>query len=202
MVFRSAWFGLRRRFGRFGQSPASKSPWRTFRERYPRVAEYSYYAFMFTACIPFVISVNDNLFETATVTGPSMYPFFNAEKDQTTRGDTVLNFKYNAQYSLQRGMIVTFWSPHRPDAMAVKRIIGLPGDVIRTRTPYSVPIVTVPPGHIWVEGDGEDRDTFDSNSYGPISTGLIIGRVTHILLPLHRAGRVRWWEHAEKIRKE
>lgn len=38
-----------------------------------------------------------------------MYPFLNAEKDQTTRNDVVINYKLNAQYGLRRGMIVTFW---------------------------------------------------------------------------------------------
>lgn len=65
--------------------------------------------FMFAASIPVVISFNTFVLELAWIRGASMYPFLNSEKDQTTRQDVVVNFKYNAQYALQRGMVVTFW---------------------------------------------------------------------------------------------
>lgn len=52
---------------------------------------------------------NDYVLEFTKINGPSMYPFLNAERDQTLRRDIVLNFKYGAQDDLQRGMIVTFW---------------------------------------------------------------------------------------------
>jgi inner membrane protease subunit 2 len=87
-------------------------------------------------------------------------------------------------------------SPLNPEKIAVKRIIGLEGDVIQTRRPYPSAYIRVPPGHIWVEGDAEDeRLTMDSNTYGPISIRLVTGRITHILLPWRKAGRVKWWEH-------
>ncbi|KAI1130719.1 mitochondrial inner membrane protease subunit-like protein [Nemania abortiva] len=175
--------------------------WANLKHHRAGFGRFSYYMFMFAASVPFVISFNTFVLELAWISGPSMYPFLNAEKDQTTREDIVLNFKYNAQYALQRGMIVTFWNPFRPEAMTVKRIVGLPGDVITTRNPH-VPKVVVPPNHVWVEGDGGERDSLDSNDYGPIATGLIIGKVTHLLWPLHRAGRVRWWEYADKIRNQ
>ena len=91
--------------------------------------------------------------------------------------------------------------PWDPETKAVKRVIGLEGDVIRTREPYPVPTVRVPPGHIWVEGDGGERDSWDSNAYGPVARALVIGKVTHILWPLHRAGRVPWERQAEQFRK-
>ena len=64
--------------------------------------------------------------------------------------------------------------------------------MVRTRPPYPHKLVEVPEGHVWVEGDGDK--TKDSNSYGPISSRLITGRITHILFPWNRAGRVRWWD--------
>jgi hypothetical protein len=36
--------------------------------------------------------------------------------------------------------------------MLVKRILALPGDKVQTLPPYPDQIVTVPPGHAWVEG--------------------------------------------------
>jgi inner membrane protease subunit 2 len=36
--------------------------------------------------------------------------------------------------------------------MLVKRILALPGDRVHTLPPYPDQVVTVPPGHAWVEG--------------------------------------------------
>ncbi|KAI0539630.1 mitochondrial inner membrane protease subunit 2 [Xylaria digitata] len=176
-----------------------RSIWARYKQQRASFGRFGYYMFMFATSIPLVVSFNTFVLELAWIRGASMYPFLNSEKDQTTREDVVVNFKYNAQYGLQRGMIVTFWNPFRPEAMTVKRIVGLPGDVIQARDLRMVPI---PPGHVWVEGDGGERDSLDSNIYGPISIRLIIGKVTHLVWPLHRAGRVRWWEYAERIRDQ
>lgn len=74
------------------------------------------------------------------------------------------------------------------------------GDVVHTRRPYPSPYIRVPPGHIWVEGDAADeRLSIDSNTYGPISARLVTGRITHILSPWNKAGRVRWWEHVDRV---
>jgi mitochondrial inner membrane protease subunit 2 len=70
----------------------------------------------------------------------------------------------------------------------IKRVIALEGDVVRTKKPYFQPEVRVPQGHVWVEGDGEK--THDSNTYGPISMGLITGRPFFILRPLKQFGRI------------
>ncbi|KAI1498926.1 mitochondrial inner membrane protease subunit 2 [Biscogniauxia marginata] len=181
---------------------ALSSIWARVKRERACIGLVGFYLFRFATWIPVVAVFNNCVGEVVCVYGPSMYPFLNAEKDQTTRGDIVVNYKYNAQYDLKRGMIVTFWNPFIPERTTVKRIVGVPGDVIRTRNPYPVPTVRVPPGHIWVEGDGDERDSQDSNTYGPIAAGLVIGKVTHILWPLHRSGKVRWWEYAEKIRDQ
>ena len=82
----------------------------------------------------------------------------------------------------------------------MKRIVGLEGDVVQTRSPWPEPAAKVPEFHVWVQGDGSARDNLDSNTYGPVPVGLITGKVTHILYPFAKAGRVRWWEHIEKTR--
>lgn len=80
----------------------------------------------------------------------------------------------------------------------MKRIVGLAGDVVHTRRPYPFRTVKVPPGHVWVEGDGGEQLSLDSNTYGPISVRLVTGKITHILWPWRRAGRVRWWEYESR----
>lgn len=78
----------------------------------------------------------------------------------------------------------------------MKRIVALEGDLVRPREPHHQPAIRVPKGHMWVEGDaGSDRESLDSNTYGPISTRLVTGRLTHILYPWKKFGRIRWWEH-------
>ncbi|KAJ3579408.1 hypothetical protein NPX13_g1153 [Xylaria arbuscula] len=83
--------------------------WNRLKQQRTNLGQFGYYMFMFAASVPVVISFNTFVLELAWIRGASMYPFLNSEKDQTTREDAVLNFKCNAQYALQRGMIVTFW---------------------------------------------------------------------------------------------
>lgn len=79
-------------------------------------------------------------------------------------------------------------SPANPSHIAIKRIIGLPGDRITTREPCLRQTQIVPWNHVWLEGDAEDpRKTLDSNTYGPVSLSLITGRVFAVLGP-----RMRW----------
>lgn len=97
-------------------------------------------------------------------------------------------------------MAIICRTPHDPNKISVKRIIGLEGDVIHTRRPYPNAYIRVPQGHIWVEGDaGDEKLSIDSNTYGPISAKLVTGRITHILLPFNKAGRVKWWEHPDRV---
>ncbi|KAF3767867.1 LexA/Signal peptidase [Cryphonectria parasitica EP155] len=128
-----------------------------------------------------------------------MSPFFNERHNETSRSDVCLMWKWYAQRNLQRGMIITFHNPLKPDALTTKRIVGLPGDLIHTRPPFTNPYIRVPPNHVWVEGDEGGKLTQDSNMYGPISIRLIQGQVTHILWPWRKAGRVRWWEHPDRL---
>lgn len=62
----------------------------------------------FATWLPVVIYFNEHVAETATINGHSMHPFFNTEKDSSLTRDRVLNWKWEAQEGLERGMIVTF----------------------------------------------------------------------------------------------
>ena len=82
-----------------------------------------------------------------------------------------------------------------PEVVAVKRVIALEGDVVKTRAPYPVETVRIPQGHVWVEGDGPPGSSLDSNTYGPVSKRLLTGRITHIIYPFRKFGQIKWWEH-------
>ncbi|KAL2145041.1 hypothetical protein VTI28DRAFT_8141 [Corynascus sepedonium] len=155
--------------------------------------QVSHYLIRYATWIPPLIWFNAYVAEVTFIRGPSMYPFFNPHYNESLRKDLCLVWKLYSQEGLRRGMVVTFRNPYDPNRTTVKRIVGLPGDVVKTKPPYPYEYAAVPEGHIWVEGDGDKSQ--DSNHYGPISARLVTGRITHILSPWDRAGRVRWWEH-------
>ncbi|KAK0643551.1 peptidase S24/S26A/S26B/S26C [Cercophora newfieldiana] len=157
------------------------------------LGQFTHHLIRYATWLPPLILFNTHVAQVTLINGPSMYPYLNPQYHESLRRDLCLVFKLYAQWNLKRGMLVTFRNPNDPEKITVKRIIGLEGDVIHARPPYPHEYVHVPEGHIWVEGDGEKSK--DSNYYGPISVRLITGRITHILSPLNRAGRVKWWEH-------
>lgn len=119
--------------------------------------------------------------------------------------------------------MVLFHSPHNPERLSVKRVIALAGDTVLLdprRRPEDVENGRrneavkgwdmqfkmnegrweVPEGHVWVEGDNW-RLSKDSNSYGPISRGLVVGRAVGLLWPLGQVGQRPWeeWRGRTKV---
>ena len=52
---------------------------------------------------------------------------------------------------LKRGDVVSVVSPRNPKECFLKRVIGLPGDLVKTIN-YKKKYVLVPQGHCWIEG--------------------------------------------------
>ncbi|KAF1827447.1 LexA/Signal peptidase [Dissoconium aciculare CBS 342.82] len=148
---------------------------------------------------PICIFINDNLLEYTYIHGRSMQPTLSPDYHLTGARDIVFWQKFSPTRDLQRGAIVMFNSPQRPESSAVKRVIALEGDIVvldPKRKPADIGRVRVPPGHVWVEGDNW-RETLDSNVYGAISKGLISGRAMFVAWPWLRAGKKPWneWEN-------
>uniref|UniRef100_A0A453LBJ5 Mitochondrial inner membrane protease subunit 2 n=2 Tax=Triticinae TaxID=1648030 RepID=A0A453LBJ5_AEGTS len=80
-----------------------------------------------------------------------------------------------------------WWTPVDHQRKAIKRVIGLPGDWISV--PETKEIRKIPEGHCWVEGDNGSVSR-DSRTYGPVPLGLVQGRVTHVVWPPRKIGRV------------
>uniref|UniRef100_A0A671TZ96 Inner mitochondrial membrane peptidase subunit 2 n=1 Tax=Sparus aurata TaxID=8175 RepID=A0A671TZ96_SPAAU len=55
---------------------------------------------------------------------------------------------------------------------------------------YKNRYVRVPDGHFWIEGDHHGH-SLDSNSFGPVSVGLLHGRASHIIWPPHRWQQIK-----------
>ncbi|RAK98217.1 putative mitochondrial inner membrane protease subunit Imp2 [Aspergillus ibericus CBS 121593] len=152
--------------------------------------------------VPIGLFFSEHVLQVMWVRGPSMTPYLNEDyENMQTKSDVVLVnmwggggvWPWERRRRLERGMVVTFRSPANPRHMAIKRIIGLPGDQITTRQPCMKETQIVPYNHVWLEGDAQDpKKTMDSNSYGPVSISLITGRVMAVLHP-----RWRWLDWSD-----
>jgi len=126
-------------------------------------------------------------------TGPSMLPTI------STKGDVLLTVptRFRQLFGMdvpQLDDVVISISPSDPTQTVCKRILGMPGDELRAAPPPGWPAdygrtVTVPQGHVWLQGDNTD-DSTDSRSYGPVPIALIQAVVVCRLYPLRDAGRL------------
>ncbi|KAI9819333.1 MAG: hypothetical protein M1832_004038 [Thelocarpon impressellum] len=141
--------------------------------------------------LPAWLFVRTHVLNTFAVAGPSMQPLLSPDYAASGARDEVLGWMWRPHRHLSRGSVVGFWTPHDPRKFAIKRVVALEGDSVRPhpRYPTGQALVQVPPGHVWVEGEDAFRSV-DSNDFGPLSTSLIMARVTHVLWPLSRAGRI------------
>ncbi|TNN00679.1 hypothetical protein fugu_011925 [Takifugu bimaculatus] len=140
----------------------------------------------FFVAVPVSLTVFDRFACVARVEGASMQPSLNPEAGP---GDVVLLNRWSVRnHQVQRGDIVSVLSPKNPQQKIIKRVIGLEGDFIRTLS-YKNRYVRIPDGHFWIEGDHHGH-SLDSNSFGPVSVGLLHGRASHIIWPPKRWQRI------------
>lgn len=135
-----------------------------------------------------------------------MYPTFNADcrsdRDANYDPTWVLVQLYNPNLAREkrrsfkegwlgtynRGDIIVYHTPHDPNKISVKRVVGVPGDTVEPLNGYDggQDPVTIQYYQLWVEGDVNDRKkSRDSNHFGPISEALVKGKVIAMWSP--------WW---------
>uniref|UniRef100_A0AAG5D773 Mitochondrial inner membrane protease subunit 2 n=1 Tax=Anopheles atroparvus TaxID=41427 RepID=A0AAG5D773_ANOAO len=132
--------------------------------------------------VPVGVTLLDCVGYVARVEGVSMQPALNPDAAIT---DYVFLSRWAVRnMDVQRGDIISLISPKDPSQKIIKRVVALQGDVISTLG-YKVPYVKVPEGHCWVEGD-HTGNSLDSNTFGPVSLGLITARATQIVWPPSR----------------
>ncbi|MDE3044756.1 MAG: signal peptidase I [Acidobacteriota bacterium] len=129
-------------------------------------------------------------------------------------GDRIVVDKLSVDFgAIHRGDILVFKAPPTencggpPVTDLVKRVIGLPGDVLTSKGntiyvngkpltenwPHTEPLgpaigrVVVPANHYFMMGDHHD-DSCDSRSWGPITRSEIIGKAFLRIWPLNRVG--------------
>lgn len=143
------------------------------------------------------------------IKGASMEPTFES-------GDYIFTSKITYRFRPpERGDVVVFRSPRNQDIEFIKRVIGLPGDVvmihdqeiyvndniinepyIAAKTPLweggfikdGMPYL-VPDGELFVMGDNRPRSS-DSREFGSIEETSIIGQVFYRYFPTDKMGKI------------
>ncbi|KAL4576735.1 hypothetical protein LXL04_012834 [Taraxacum kok-saghyz] len=137
------------------------------------------------------LTISDRFASIVPVRGLSMSPTLNPHESTSlglfTDDHVLVEKRCLTNYKFSHGDVVVFCSPSSYKEKHIKRITAMAGDWISV--PYSYDAVKIPEGHCWVEGDNP-TNSLDSRSFGPIPVGLIRGRVTHIMWPPQRVGKV------------
>jgi len=161
----------------------------------------------------------DHLIDCQHVRGLSMSPTLNPSAHETGEEDYVVVRAWRpgnilgsrgTVKTLERGDVITFWKPHKPEELSIKRIIATEGDTVYPQRGYALDpqlrkerLWGFPDGIPDVDEDavsaGEEelgkvvvpyghvwvegdnwRNSYDSRDFGPISKGLVIGKATWI----------------------
>lgn len=102
----------------------------------------------------------------------------------------------------RRGEVVVVLDPRDPARRQVKRVVGLPGEVVQVRAgqllvdgrPHGAPVgagrgpdgrLEVPPRHVAVLGDNRAAST-DSRTYGAVPLDLVVRRAPVAVTPRPR----------------
>jgi len=147
------------------------------------------------------------IYQPVKVEGTSMMP---ALEDQERI--FINKFTYRlGRGNIERGDMVVFWFPLDMSKSYIKRVIGLPGDVVEIdhgtvivngkplfedyvpaeyRDYQSSPPLRIPPDKYYVLGDHRSSSN-DSRSWGLVPRQSIYGKAVFVYWPLDKMGRVR-----------
>jgi len=147
------------------------------------------------------------IYQPVKVEGTSMMP---ALTDQERIFINKFNYRFGIG-SIERGDLVVFWFPLDQSKSYIKRVIGVPGDVVEIengtvvvngkrlmeeyvpedyRDHQSFAPVTVPPENYFVLGDHRSSSN-DSRAWGTVDRKYIYGKAVFVYWPLEKMGRLR-----------
>ncbi|MGE0794938.1 MAG: signal peptidase I [Acidimicrobiia bacterium] len=175
---------------------------RRAREAERRTRNLVEWAAIIVGALLLALLVKTFLFQAFYIPSLSMYPTLD-------KGDRVLVNKLSYDlHDVHRGDLVVFERPPgEPSTIKdlIKRVIGLPGDVIEARDGIvyidgkpleedyvdagdrteNLPAQTVPEGELFVMGDNRDNSE-DSRVFGPIDEDTVVGRAFVRVWPVTR----------------
>jgi len=144
------------------------------------------------------------VYQPVKVEGTSMAPHLS---DQ----ERIFINKFVYQFEpIRRGDIVVFRYPRNPNKSFIKRVVGLPGEVVEIRRglvyingqllredylpiaeldPHSFPTTWLPPDHYFVLGDHR-RNSNDSRTWGTVQRNFIYGKAVFAYWPPNRFGPI------------
>jgi signal peptidase I len=139
------------------------------------------------------------------VQGTSMQPLL-------TDGERIVVNKFVYRFwPIQHADVVVFWYPKDPSVSFIKRVIGVPGDVVELRSgalyvnnvrieedylkpafrdSESYPPVVIPKGYYYVLGDHRNSSN-DSRSWGEVPEKYVYGKAILRFWPLGKLGLIR-----------
>jgi signal peptidase I len=147
------------------------------------------------------------IYQPVQVEGTSMMP---ALVDQERIFISKFTYRFGIE-QIQRGDTVVFWSPADPGKSYIKRVIGLPGDVVRIdqgmvyvngrqlqesyvpsdyRDRLSMADLRIGPDYYFVLGDHRSSSN-DSRNWGPVHRRSVYGKAVFVYWPLETIGPVR-----------
>ena len=141
------------------------------------------------------------LFDLFTGHGPSMLPTFALSgevflvealsRSVLLAADESLLVRLLGRVSrIACGDVVLCRNPMRAEHSVAKRVIGLPGDQVRTVPSEAASLWRVPAGHMWLQGDCLEASR-DSREYGAVPLELVRGKVVAKVWPPSKA---KWIE--------
>jgi signal peptidase I len=152
------------------------------------------------------------LYQPVKVEGTSMAPLL-SDQERIFINKFVYRFE-----SIHRGDVVVFWYPLDRSKSFIKRVVGLPGEMVEIRRgvlylngqmvpePYVPPRYTdvtdygpikVPHGSYFVMGDHRISSN-DSRVFGPVASQFIYGRAVFAYWPVDHFGSLSATEASEK----
>jgi inner membrane protease subunit 2 len=141
--------------------------------------------------VPVAVTLSQAVGNVILVDGTSMQPSLNPDASLGWRDMIFLQkWGFRAGKNLGLGDVVVLRSPEDPDKILVKRIVAIGGDCVTPRPSSMYPRaqLKIPQNHFWVEGD--NIHSVDSNRFGPVSAGLVMGKAVAVVFPPSRIGTI------------
>lgn len=178
-------------------------------ESRPRSAASATFSWFRDLCLSVLIAVIVILFlyQPVKVEGTSMMPSL-VDQERIFINKFIYRFGVT---NISRGDMVVFWFPGDPSKSYIKRVIGVPGDMVEVadgsvivdgrplaesyvpeeyRDHVSMPRQTVPPDQYFVLGDHRSSSN-DSRTWGLVPRRYIYGKAVFVYWPLDRVGVLR-----------